>query len=253
MAMFRHGDSSVHYEIAGQGPPLLFLPGVTDSIDSHADWLGPFARNHKVIAADLPGSGKSGPQPRKYHATYYQDDAATFAALLEELGVSKAHLLGFSDGGEVALLMAIAAPTLARSVFTWGSGGFVDDPSRQIAGLFRDLFDHPIPETEGWRDSLIARYGAALARDITRNFADGVDAIVAAGGDVSRSRARHIRCPVCLIAGQQDMFVTADLLMALAGQIARVETHVVAGAGHGVHHDQPEWFTTTLTDWLATH
>ena len=253
MAIFENGGSRIYYEVEGQGTPLLFLPGVTESISQHSGWLARTARDHRVIAADLPGSGRSGPQPRRYHVNYYQDDAASFAALLGELGVSNAHLVGFSDGGEVALLMAIATPALARSVLTWGASGFADDPGGHIATLFRNLVDHPDPETQDWRDSLVARHGADLARAITRNIADGIDAFVAAGGDISRSRADQIRCPVCLIAGQQDPFIPADLLMALAGQIETVETHVVEGAGHGVHQDRPDWFAATLTDWLARH
>ena len=253
MAFFQHGTSQIYYEVTGHGTPLLFLPGVTDSISRHSDWLQRTARDHRVIAADLPGSGRSGPQPRRYHASYYQDDAASFAALLAELDLPSAHLVGFSDGGEVALMMAVATPAMARSVLVWGASGHSDDPGGQIAGLFRNLFEQPAPETQDWRDYLVAHYGAGLARDITRNIADGVDAVVAAGGDISRSRAHLIQCPVCLIAGKNDGFVPPGLLMALAGRIATVETHVVDGAGHGVHQDRPDWFAATLTDWLARH
>ena len=253
MAFFQHGGSKIYYEVTGQGTPLLFLPGVTDSISAHSDWLARIALDHRVIAADLPGSGRSGPQPRHYHVNYFQDDAASFAALLGELVVSNAHLVGYSDGGEVALLMASTTPALARSVLAWGASGHIHDPGGKAATLFRTLFDLPSPETQEWRDILVARYGADLARDITRNVADVIDAFVAAGGDISRSRARQIRCPVCLIAGQQDNFVTADLLMALAGQIETVETHIVEGAGHAVHQDRPDRFAATLTDWLARH
>ncbi len=254
MGFFQHGGSQIYYEVTGQGTPLLFLPGVTESISQHSDWLTRTARDHRVIAADLPGSGRSGPQPRRYHVNYYEDDAHSFAALLQELGAANAHLVGYSDGGEVALMMAIAAPEVARSVLTWGAVGFIDDPGgRQAATFFRTLFDLPSPETQDWRDSLVARYGADLARVITRNFADGLVAFVAAGGDISRSRADQIKCPVCLITGQHDVFITEALLMALARRIAIVETHVVPGAGHGVHHDQPDWFAAPLTDWLARH
>lgn len=253
MAFFQHGGSNIHYEVTGQGPPLLFLPGVTDSISAHSDWLARIARDHRVIAADLPGSGRSGPQPRHYHVNYYEDDARSFAALLQELGAANTHLVGYSDGGEVALMMAISTPEVARSVLTWGAVGFIDDPGGKAATFFRTLFDLPSPETQDWRDILVARYGAELARDITRNFADGLGAFVAAGGDISRSRAHQIKCPVCLITGKQDIFNPEALLMKLAEQIATVETHVVEGAGHGVHEDRPDWFAATLTDWLARH
>lgn len=251
--MFQHGDATIHYEVTGQGVPLLFLPGVTESISQYAEWLAPLARSHRIIAADLPGSGRSGPQPRTYHVGYYQDDAASFAALLVHLGVSRAHLMGFSDGGEVALQMASATPDRARSVLTWGSSGFARDPDGRIAAIFRNLFDDPVAETAEWRARLVERHGANLARIITRNFADGIDALVAAGGDICRSRAHLIACPVCLIAGQDDPFVPADLLQTLSDRIASVETHLVAGTGHGVHQDRPDWLLATATDWLSRH
>ncbi len=79
------------------------------------------AAGYRVIAADLPGSGRSEPQPRTYTATFYEDDARSFAALLQQLATGPAHLMGFSDGGEISLLMAALTPGVARSVVTWGA------------------------------------------------------------------------------------------------------------------------------------
>jgi valacyclovir hydrolase len=64
----------------------------------------------RVIAVDLPGSGRSEPQPRSYTAGYYYDDARALLGLLDALGISLAHLAGFSDGGEAAVLMAGLRP-----------------------------------------------------------------------------------------------------------------------------------------------
>lgn len=100
MPMFPNGPATIHYDVKGQGTPVLFLPGVTDSIDNHTGWLAHLAQDHLVIAADLPGTGRSGPQPRSYDLGNYHQDAAGFAALLRHLGVPSAHHLGFSDGGE---------------------------------------------------------------------------------------------------------------------------------------------------------
>src|SRR5215218_10000008 len=100
MAWFDLGEARVYYEESGSGEPLLLLPGWGGTIDELAQLRETLSANFRVIAADLPGSGKSGPQPRTYTPTYYQDDAPVFLALLDGIGASPAHLVGFSDGGE---------------------------------------------------------------------------------------------------------------------------------------------------------
>jgi valacyclovir hydrolase len=104
-----------------------------------------FAERYRVIAADLPGSGRSGPQPRAYSPNYYEEDARTFITFLDERSAAPSHLVGFSDGGEVALLIAAISPAVARSVLVWGAAGFISDPSGDIRGAFRDVVDRPHP------------------------------------------------------------------------------------------------------------
>ena len=146
MAWFDFGPSRVYYEITGQGPPLLYLPGVTEFIANHAELLGLLSQSYRVIAADLPGSGRSLPQPRLYHRDYHSEDANAFLALLDqEAPGQKPHLLGFSDGGEVALSLATQAPERSRSVLVWGSAGFIHDPGGQIAAAFHAVVDDPAP------------------------------------------------------------------------------------------------------------
>ena len=123
------------YEEQGSGTPVLVLPGFSQSIEEFSYLREALvAAGYRVIAADLPGSGRSEPQPRTYTATYYEDDARAFAALLQHLATEPAHLMGFSDGGEVSLLMATLMPevrTLGRSL---GCGGGDQRSQRTAAG-----------------------------------------------------------------------------------------------------------------------
>ena len=254
MAWFDFGNSRIYYEITGQGPPLLYLPGVTEFIASHTDLRARLAQNYRVIAAELPGSGQSGPQPRHYHRDYYREDSQAFLALLDQQAPGqKVHLLGYSDGGETALTMATLAPERARSVLAWGASGFIHDPEGQIAAAFHTVIDDPVPDMRAYRDFLIASYGADLARAITQNVALGLTTIAAAGGNICRAEAHRITCPVCLFVGETDGFVTKALIDDIAARIPLAEAHEVAGAGHGIHSDRPDWFADRVSDWLAGH
>ena len=123
MAWFEHATSRIYYEEEGSGEPLLLIPGVTLSIEDLEPIRRRLTGRYRVIAADPPGSGRSGPQPRQYPASYYQDDSHSFLALLDKLGAVPARIVGFSDGGEYALVMAEIYPEAVRSIAAWGAAG----------------------------------------------------------------------------------------------------------------------------------
>jgi valacyclovir hydrolase len=253
MAWFEHVGSRIYYEDTGSGVPVLLLPGVTGSISNHATLRDLLARRYRVIAADLPGSGKSFPQPRSYGTSYYENDARAFAALLWSLGAVPAHLVGHSDGGEVALLIAAMWPGDARSVLAWGSAGAIADPTGTLISDFRSVFDAPKPHMEDYRTYLIESYGEDTARKTINSVSEAWQSIVAAGGDISRAIANRITCPVYLIVGQHDQFVSKAGADELARLIRRAETVEVAAAGHGVHDEKPQWFLETVSGWLDRH
>ncbi|HEX2620144.1 MAG TPA: alpha/beta hydrolase [Phototrophicaceae bacterium] len=254
MSWFEHGIARIYYEEHGEGHPVLLLPGFAGSIEELSPLRDTLVMaNYRVIAADLPGSGRSEPQPRQYTASYYRDDAGAFAALLQNVTDAPAHILGFSDGGEVALLIASLTPNIVRSVLTWGSAGKISDPDRQLLEALYNVIDNPIPPLRPFNEYLIATYGETNARATTQSAANAMRAIVDAGGDISVSKANTITCPVLLITGEHDFFAPPSLVSDLATHIKLSEMFMVVGAGHDVHHSHSAWLAQTTLDWLKQH
>jgi len=254
MAWFEHGTSRIYYEEQGTGDPVLVLPGFAGSIEEFAALREALVTaGFRVIAADLPGSGRSEPQPRVYTATYYEDDAHSFAALLQHLASEPAHLIGFSDGGITALLMAALTPGLVRSLVTWGAAGTLNDPGGHLVNAMYNVVDHPIPPLQGFRDYLVSTYGEANARAMTQSMANAKTNLIEAGGDVSLSKAGNITSPILLIAGEHDIFAPPALASELAARVRTAEVLVAEGAEHNVYADRPEWMTQTILDWLGKH
>ena len=254
MAWFEHGTSRIYYEEQGSGTAVLVLPGFAGSIEEFAALREALvAAGYRVIAADLPGSGRSEPQPRTYTATYYEEDARSFASLLQHLETGPAHLIGFSDGGMTALLMAALTPGVARSVVTWGAAGTISDPGGHLVEAMYNIVDHPIPPLQGLRDYLVSTYGEANARAMTQSMATAKTDIIEAGGDVSLSKAGNITSPVLLIAGDHDIFAPPALASELADRARTAEVLVAEGAEHNVYMDRPEWLMQTILDWLGKH
>ena len=254
MAWFEHGSSRIYYEEQGRGTPVLVLPGFAGSIEEFAAMREALVRaGYRVIAADLPGSGRSEPQPRVYTAAYYEDDAHSFAALLQHLASEPAHLIGFSDGGITALLMAALTPGLVRSLVTWGAAGTISDPGGHLVKAMYNVVDNPIPPLQGFRDFLVATYGEANARAMTQSHVDAVSEIIKGGCELSRSKAGNITSPILLIAGEHDIFAPPALASELAARVRTAEVLVAEGAEHNVYADRPEWLTQTILDWLGKH
>lgn len=253
MAWFEHGTSRIYYEEHGAGEPALLLPGWSQSAEQLSALRDVLATSYRVIAADLPGSGRSGPQPRVYTATYYEDDARAFVALLQHLAVEPAYLIGFSDGGEVALLMAALTHDVARAVVTWGAAGRLNDPDGHLREAMYSVIDNPIPPLRGLRDYLVTTFGEANARAMTHSLVGAQSAIIEGGGDLSLSKAGNITCPVLLITGEHDIFAPPALLSQSVARIRGAETLVAEGAGHDVQNARPEWLAQTILGWLKKH
>jgi valacyclovir hydrolase len=249
MSWFEHGESRIYYEQDGQGESVLVLPGWAGSIGEFEPIRQSLAPHFRVIATDLPGSGKSEPQPREYSPSYFRDDAESFLAMLDDQAASPAHLIGFSDGGEVALLMAAMRPDAVRSVVAWGAAGQLVAPPGMLDAFYR-LIDDPIPPLRDFAEYLKATYGEDNARAMTRSESNALRAIIEAGGDISRSRATDIACPVLLLTGEHDPFCPPALASAVASEIPRGEFVRVDDVGHDIHTARPVWLAETVSSWL---
>src|SRR6476660_6290930 len=101
---------SLYYEVTGSGSPVVLIPGFTLDTRMWDSEVAALSRKHRVIRYDPRGAGKSPPPTGPY--TQYED----LAALLEHIGVGKAHIVGLSLGGATAIDFALASPGLTLSL-----------------------------------------------------------------------------------------------------------------------------------------
>jgi len=104
----------MYYEVQGEGSPLVLLHGGIQSIDlSFADLIPELVGRHRVIGVELQGHGRTADIDR---ARSYPALAGDVVALLDHLGIDRAHALGFSLGGGVAWELAVSHPDRVRSI-----------------------------------------------------------------------------------------------------------------------------------------
>lgn len=126
----------VHGELVGSKPPLLLIPGAFMGADSMPAWVEAFARDRTVIVFDQQGHGRTPDTPREMSYEQFADDAAE---LLRALGVQRADVMGYSQGGGVALQLAIRHSSIVNKLVslsaTFRKEGWYPAVVESIAGL----------------------------------------------------------------------------------------------------------------------
>jgi pimeloyl-ACP methyl ester carboxylesterase len=130
---------TIYYETHGpkdKRPPLVLLHGGVGGIEMFGPNLPALARKHHVIALDLEGHGRSGDADRPLR---YETMADNVAALLRELGVSQADIIGYSLGGGAALQTTFRHPDLIRKLVVISSPFRRDGFYPEILAIFDQM------------------------------------------------------------------------------------------------------------------
>src|SRR5882672_4674853 len=137
---------SLYHEVYGElgtseTSPLLLIPGGFMATDSMKSWVSAFAGERAVIIFDQQGHGRTPDTSRTMSYEQFADDAA---ALLRALTVERADVMGYSQGGGVALQLALRHPTLVNKLVsmsaTFRKDGWYSSVFDGIGSLSADMF-----------------------------------------------------------------------------------------------------------------
>ena len=135
------GEISLNYKEQGKGEPILFIPGMMGLLDAWKFQLEHFSPRYRCISFDHRGTGESDKPLNAYSTKLVADDAI---ALLDKLGIEKAHVVGTSTGGCILQIMAI------------------DHPERLLTATFNNTWttaDEYIRRVQTFRQRIAQSYG----------------------------------------------------------------------------------------------
>ena len=226
----RISDCRLHYEEAGSGEPLVLLHGNGEDCGYFARQVEYFSAKYRVIALDTRGHGKSERGFAPFTIVQFAED---LRQALEKIAPEPVHLLGFSDGGNIAMAFALRWPKLLRSLILNGANlrpsgvkFFVQAPIVLDYGLCRLL--SPFSSRAG-------KNGELLGLMVTQPH-------------VEERELGAIRVPALVIAGNRDMIREAHTRSIAAG-IAGSRL-VILGGDHFVASKEPEAFNRAVEVFL---
>jgi pimeloyl-ACP methyl ester carboxylesterase len=188
----------VHGDLGASGTvPLLLVPGAFLATDSMERWVAAFVPARPVIVFDQQGHGRTRDTSRAMSYEQFGEDAA---ALLRALDVAQADVMGYSQGGGVALQLALRHPSLVRKLVTLSAtyrrDGWYPSVLHALRGLSSELFtDTPIGEAFRRHTADSRAFDAYVEKMRVLNFEDQ---------HISDTQMRSIRAGTMVIVGDAD-------------------------------------------------
>ena len=269
------GGLDLYYEEHGSGDPLLLIMGLAADARAWMFQIPDFAARYRTIAFDNRGVGRSAKPPGPYTIHEMADDAA---ALLDTLGVTRAHVLGVSMGGMIAQELALRHPGRVRSLIlactypepdadverhrqfsvthlggsVTGTGEIqIDlsalDPIRFFHNMLPTVFnqsfiDHEFPK-------ILPLFTGAL------EFGFSMEAILgqvaAVMGHRTTDRLHGITAPTLVITGDADRLIPPGNSDLLAQHIPGATLVKIPGGSHGFNFETPALFNREVLSFLA--
>jgi pimeloyl-ACP methyl ester carboxylesterase len=129
-------DIITYYEDTGEGDPLVLIMGLGGDMQAWALQTPALAKHFRVITYDNRGSGRSSSPDKPYTIAGMADD---LAALMDQLGIAKAHILGFSMGGYIAQEFAAKYPARVDKLILLATAAYIDGYGKNVVKSWIDV------------------------------------------------------------------------------------------------------------------
>ena len=225
------GMNIVHHHIEqGSGEPLILLHGNGEDAGYFVHQMEPFSRHFRVIAVDTRGHGQT---PRGEAPFTIRQFAKDLRAFMDTQGIVKASILGFSDGGNIAMVFALKYPERVDRLILNGA-------NLDASGVKRSV---QIPIDIGYRmASLFARRSPEARKNAE------LLGLMVNDPDVKPDELGRIQAPTLVIAGDRDMIKESHTRL-IAAHIPDARLVIIPG-DHFIANKQPEAFNAAVLSFL---
>lgn len=253
---------SLHYELVGQGAPVVLIAGMGGAASYWKPQIGPLSRRFSLVLYDQRGSGQSSKDEIAYNVPQMADE---LIAILDHARLSSAHLVGHAAGAAIAQEVALRYPECAASLVLFGGWARIDPYFRRAFEIRKALLQDSgrlayvksMPlflNTPAWVsrniDVLEAEEPSAAEQlSPTNILLSRIDAFCAYE---PAERLRKISCPTLVCAAKDDHLVPFHSAEELERLIPGAMSHYFETGGHAVSHEQPELFNSVIESFIGS-
>ena len=230
----------IWYAAYGSGSPVILLHGGLGHSGNWGYQVPALVRNgYRAVLIDSRGHGRSTRDARPFN---YELMASDVLAVMDELHLEKARLVGWSDGACIALILAMKAPARVASVFFFACNM---DPSGT-----KTIEPTPI------LDRCLSRHAKDYARlsatpDQFEAFAEAVALMMKTQPNYSAHDLAQISVPVAIVQSEHDEFIKREHAEYLARSIPNAELVDLRGVSHFAPLQRPEQFNASMLAFLG--
>ena len=224
----RLSDCSIFFEDIGIGEPILFLhSGYSRGIIAFSGQIQPFSHSYRCLLPDFRGHGRTRSENKDWDTPQICDDMAGF---LNAIGIEKAHLIGYSLGGGVALHLAAKYPEMVRSITTIGCGGIADPTGADDFEPESLIQSNQLQLIELMKVQHAEAHGGDWQHHMRQSAQDWRRYPSLSENDWSK-----LAMPMLLIGGENDIFASHQRLLEMKACCPQAEIWVVPGGSHRPH------------------
>jgi pimeloyl-ACP methyl ester carboxylesterase len=227
----------MYYEIYGQGKPLVLIHGGGSTIETSFGRIIPIlSKNRQLICLELQAHGRTGDRNTEIS---FEQDADDVVALLKNLNIEKVDILGFSNGGNTALQIAIRHPEICNKVIGASTLLKRNGALPQFWEFMKNGTFEQMPQQ--YKDAFLkVNPDSAKLMNMYRKCADRMINLQ----DSSDEQIKSIKAPVLLLNGEEDV-ATLEHAVAMSKLIPNCNVVIIPG-GHGAYIGE---ITTLKSDY----
>jgi pimeloyl-ACP methyl ester carboxylesterase len=236
-----------YYEIEGVGAPLVLLHGGMCAIETFEGLRRELVDQYQVILPERRGHGRTPDVEGPYSYDQFADDTAAF---LDSLGVAHAHVVGFSDGATVGLLVALRRPDLVATLTHIGQPVNLDG----IQPEFRDMLTlDRMPQ--GMLPPVLRELYEAVSPDGADHWEVVLDKtwqMIRTEPNLDMHELTAVSAPTLVVVADHDITTVAHAEQ-MSDALPDGSLEVVPNATHGLPMEQPDVLARLLEDFLSSH
>jgi pimeloyl-ACP methyl ester carboxylesterase len=231
---------SIHYAISGHGSPVIFLHGGLANIDYWGNQVPAVAAHHTVILMDSRGHGRSTRDVRPYGYDLMADDVI---ALMDNLKIPKADIVGWSDGGILGLDLAMRYKDRIGKVFAFAA-------NTATSGVKDGVEKNPTFAAYIERAGREYRTLSATPDDYN-GFVEQISRMWAEQPNWSDAQLRDIDTPVLVVDGDHDEAIKREHTEYIAATIPHAGLLILPNVSHFAFLQDPEQFNFAILHFLG--